>query len=127
MLLLYAFFGPCHLTFPHKDILSFFGHCHCHVKFQFQEILPFCGKFVQKALIICLSDSFAHKTTHQSYGSCNATSDSQFLCNFFKKQSLHFCIYIQKVCCEQRVLHCPPRCRNVIFSQVQISHLATAG
>ena len=43
------FFGPCHVTFPHMDLLSFFGHC--HVTFPFMEPLSFFGRFVQKVIV----------------------------------------------------------------------------
>ena len=52
------------------------------------EPLSFFGRFVQKVILSCFSDSFDHKTTQQSDGSCNAASDSQFLNNLFKKQPL---------------------------------------
>ena len=52
-------------------------------------------------MVSCFSDSFAHKTTQQSDGSCNFTSDSQRLCKVFKKQPFQFCNYIQKIYCEQ--------------------------
>ena len=103
------FFAKCQLTFP------FFGHC--QVTCLFMEPLSFFGRFVQKVLISSLSDSFDHKTTQESNGSCKATNDSQLLRKLFKKKLFHFCKYIQKVYGEQRVLHCPPRCQNVLLIQ----------
>ena len=77
------FFGHCHVTFPDKEILSFFGRC--HVNFPYMEPLSFFGSFVQKVIESCFSDSFVQKTTQQSDGSCNVTSDSQFLYKLFRK------------------------------------------
>ena len=70
-------FGHCHVTFPYKEILSFFGPC--HVTFPYMELLSFFRRFVQKVIAPCISDSFTQKTTQQSDGSCNVTSDYQFL------------------------------------------------
>ena len=88
-------FGHCHVTFPYKEILSIFGHC--HVTFPYMEPLSFFGRFVQKVIVSCLSDSFVQKTTQQSDGSCNVTSDSQLLHKFFKKQPLYVCKHIWKI------------------------------
>ena len=43
------------------------------------EALSFFGRFVQKVIVSCFSDSFVQKTTQQSDGSCNVTSDSAFI------------------------------------------------
>ena len=48
------------------------------------EPLSIFGRFVQKVIVSCFSDSFVQKTTQESYGSCNVTSGSQFLFKFFK-------------------------------------------
>ena len=69
------FFGHCHATFPYKEILSFSGHC--HVASPYMEPLSFFGRLVQEVIVSCFLDSFVQKTTQQSDGSCNATSDSQ--------------------------------------------------
>ena len=72
------------------------------------EPLSFFGRFVQRVKVSCFSDSFVQKTKQQKGalaegsrggrerkctagkqdGSCNVTSDSQLLYNFFKKQPL---------------------------------------
>ena len=80
------FFGHCHVTFPYKEIRSFSGPC--HVTFPYMEPLPFFGRFVQKVIVSCFSESFVQKPTQQSDGSCNVTSDSQPLYKLFKKQPL---------------------------------------
>ena len=58
--------------------------------FPYTEILSFFGRFVQKVILSCFSDSFVQKATQQkgasANGSCNVTSDSQFLYKIFKKQ-----------------------------------------
>ena len=86
-------FNHCHVTFPNKEILSFFGHC--HVTFLYIEPLSFFGRIVQKIKVSCFSDSFVQKATQQKGasvdGSCNVTSDSQLLHKFLKKQPLFFC------------------------------------
>ena len=82
------FSGHCHVIFPYKEIISFFS-C-CHVTFPYMELLSFFSRFVQKVIVSCFSDSFAQKTTQQSNGSCNVTSDSQLLRNFFKKTDSSF-------------------------------------
>ena len=43
------------------------------------EILSLFVMFVQKVKVSCFSNSFVQKTTQQSDGSCNNTSDSQLL------------------------------------------------
>ena len=43
-------FDHCHVTFPYKEILSFFGHC--HVKFSLMEPLSFSSRFVQKKYLV---------------------------------------------------------------------------
>ena len=92
------FFGPCHVKFPYKEILSFFGYCHvifpykeirsffghCHVTFPYLGPLSFFGGFVKKLIVSCFSDSIVQKTTQQSDGSCNVTSNSQFLYKLIK-------------------------------------------
>ena len=40
----------------------------------------------------------------------------------FPQNSLFFCKYVRKIYCEQRILHCQPRCRIVLFSQFRSSH-----
>ena len=60
------------------------------------ELLSFCGRLVQKVKISCFSDSFFQRTTQQSDGSCNVTSDSPLLYKTFKKQPLYFCNHIWK-------------------------------
>ena len=57
-------FGPCHVTFPFMEPLSFFS------------------RFVQEVIVCCFLDSFVHKTMQQSDGSCNVTSDSQVYTKF---------------------------------------------
>ena len=86
------FFGHCHVAFSFKEILSFFGHC--HVTFPYMEPFSFFGGFVQKVLGFCFSDSFDQKTTQNSDGSCNVTSDSQLLKRTFKKESFYLCNHI---------------------------------
>ena len=84
------FFGHSHVTFPYKEILSFVGLC--HVTFPYMEPLSFYGRFVQKVIVSCFSDSFVQKTTQQkgasADGSCNVTSDSQLLYTKYSKSSL---------------------------------------
>ena len=67
--------GHCHVRFPYKEILSFVGHC--HVRFPNMEPLSHFGRFVHKVKLSCFSESFARKTTQQSNGSYNVTSDTQ--------------------------------------------------
>ena len=55
------YFSHCHVTFPYKEILSFFAHC--HVTFSYMELYSFSGRFVQKVIVSCFSDSFVQKTT----------------------------------------------------------------
>ena len=114
------FFGHSHVTFPHKEILSLFGFC--HVTCPYMDPPSYFGKFVQEVILSCFSDSFDQKTTQQSDGNCNATSDSQLLRKVFKKQPFHFGKYIRKIHCEQRILHCPSPCQNVLFTRMQITH-----
>ena len=87
-------FSHCHVTFPYKDILSLFGHC-C-VIFPYLEPLSFFGRFVQKVIVSCFSDSFVQKTTHQSDGSCNVTSNSQFLYKYSKNSLFNFANTFEK-------------------------------
>ena len=54
------------------------------------ELLPFFDRFVQKVTVSCFSDSFVHKTTQQSDGSCNVTSDSLFLYKLLRKTASLF-------------------------------------
>ena len=115
------FFSQCHVTFPYGDILFFFGHF--HLKFRQFECSSSFVYFVQKIVVFCVSDSFVQKTTQQSNGSFNVICDSQLLRKVFKKQSFNFCHYVQKLYCEQRVLHYQPWWRSVLFTQLQISHL----
>ena len=42
-------FDHCHVTFPYKEIFSFFGHC--QVTFLYMEPLSFFGRIVQKYLV----------------------------------------------------------------------------
>ena len=77
-----------HVTFPYKEIPSFFGHC--HVTFPYIERLSFFGSLVEKVNISCFSDLFVQKTKQQSGGSCNVTGDSQLLYKFFKKTASLF-------------------------------------
>ena len=82
------FSGQCYVTFPYMYILPCIGPR--NVTIPYMERLSFFGRLVQKQLLSCFSDSFVQKTTEQSDGSCNVTSDSQLLYNFAKKQPLHF-------------------------------------
>ena len=82
------FFGHCHVTFPYKEIFSFSGPC--HVTFPYMERLFFFRRFVQKVIVSYFSDSFVQKTTQQSGGSCNVTSDTQLLKIFFQKTTSLF-------------------------------------
>ena len=68
------FFGHCHVIIPYKVIISCLGHC--LVTFSYMEPLSFFGRFVQKVIVSCFSDSFVQKTTQQSDSSCNVASDS---------------------------------------------------
>ena len=92
----------CHVAVPYKEILSFFSHC--HVTSPYMELLSFFGRFVQKVTVPCFSDSFVQKTTQESNGSCDNTSDSQLLFKIFKKQSLYFYKHTWKTNCEERLL-----------------------
>ena len=76
-------FGHCHVNFQYKEILSFFGHC--QETFPYMEPLSFSGRFVQKLIVTSFSVSFVQKTTQQSNASCNVTSDSHSLNKIFKK------------------------------------------
>ena len=80
------FFGHCHVTFPYREILSFFGLC--HVTFPYMDPLCFFGRLRQKVIVSCFSDSLVPKTTQQSDGSCNVTSDFQLFYKQFQKQRL---------------------------------------
>ena len=51
--------GHCHVTFPYKEIFSFFGHC--HVTIRYMEPLSFFGRFVQKVIVSCFSDYSVQK------------------------------------------------------------------
>ena len=115
------FFDHCHVTFQYKEVLSLFGHC--HVTCLKMEPQSFFAKFVRNILASCFSDSFDQKTTQQSDDSCNATCCSQLLRNVLKKQFFQFCKFIWKIYCEQRLLHCPPRWQRVLFTKVQVSHI----
>ena len=64
-------FGHCHVTFPYKEILSFFGHC--HVTFPYMELLSSIGRFAQKVIVSCFSDSFVEKTTQQKGASAEGS------------------------------------------------------
>ena len=75
------------MTFPYKEILSFFGHC--RVTSPYMKLLSFFVRFVQKVIVSCFSDSFVQKTTQQSDGSCSFTSGFQFLYKLYKN-SLFF-------------------------------------
>ena len=48
--------------------------------FPYVEPISFFGRFVQKVIVSCLSDSFVQKTTQQkgasADGRCNVTSDT---------------------------------------------------
>ena len=79
-------FVHCHVTLLRKEILSFFAHC--DVTFLYMEPLSFFGRFVQKVIVSCFSDSIVQKMTQQSDGSCNVTIDSHLLYTFFSKNSL---------------------------------------
>ena len=81
----------------------------------------FFGRFVQKLKVSCFSASFVQKTTQQSDGSCNVTSDSQLSYKLFKKQALYFCKNIWKINFDWRLLYCSPRWQDVLFTQLQIS------
>ena len=78
------FFGHYLVTFPYKEILSFFGHF--HVTFPYMEGLSVFGGFKQNVIVSCSSESFVQKTTHQSGGSSNVTSDFQLLYKLIKEQ-----------------------------------------
>ena len=54
--------------------------------FPYMELLSFFGRFVQKVIVPCFSDSVVQKTTQQWNGSCNVTSDSRFYTNFSKNR-----------------------------------------
>ena len=83
-----TFFGHCHVTLPFREIVSIFGPC--HVTFPYMERLSFYGRFVQKVIVFCFSDSFVHKTAQQSDGSCTITNDSQFLYKNFRRTASSF-------------------------------------
>ena len=74
------------VRFRHEEILSLFSHC--HMTFPYVKPLFFSGRFVQKIIVSCFSDSFDQKTTQQSDGSCNVTNDSQHVYKLFKQQCL---------------------------------------
>ena len=51
-------------------------------------LFSFPGRFIRFGkywYLVFISDSFARKTTQQSDGSCNVTSDSRFYAKFSKK------------------------------------------
>ena len=50
------------------------------------EPLSFFGRFVQKVIVSCFSDSFVQKTTQRSDCSCNVRSDSQLLYKSIKNR-----------------------------------------
>ena len=56
-------FGHRHVTFPYKEIISFFRHC--HETLPYMQPLSFFGRFVQKVIESCFSDSFVQKTTQR--------------------------------------------------------------
>ena len=60
------------MTFPYKEILSFFGQC--DVTFPYMEPLSVFGGFVQKVIVSCFSDSFVQKTTQQKRASVEGSS-----------------------------------------------------
>ena len=71
-------------------------YSHCHVTIPYMESVSFFGRFVQKVIRSCFSDSFVQKTTQQSDGGCHVKSDSQFSYKLSKKQLLRFCKHIWK-------------------------------
>ena len=74
------------MTFSYKAFVSLFGHCQLTVPYM--KTISIFGRFVRKVMKLCFSDSFVKKTTQQSDGSCNITSDSQLLKKFQKEVSL---------------------------------------
>ena len=50
----------------------FFGHC--YVTFPYMRSLSFFGRFVQKVIASCFSESIVQKTTQQSDAGCNVPS-----------------------------------------------------
>ena len=65
-----VFFDHCHVTFPYKEIVSYYAHC--HVTCPYMEPLSFFGRFVPVLVVSCFLDSFDQKTTEQSDGSSHA-------------------------------------------------------
>ena len=63
------FYGHCHVTFPYKEILSYFSDC--HVTVPYTDLHSFCVWFVQKVLVSCFSHSFVQKTAQQKQASAD--------------------------------------------------------
>ena len=81
-------FGYCHVTIRYKEILSFFDHC--YVTFPYMEPLSFYGRFVQKVIVYCFSDSVYQFLSQNSDGSQYATINPQLLRKNFRKKVSSF-------------------------------------
>ena len=73
------------------------------------------GRFVQRVIVCCFSDSFVQM----------AAVMLQIIPNFFyklsKKQPLCFCKHISKICCDWKILYSSPRWQDVLTTQLQTS------
>ena len=97
---IWAFFSIielCHLYFPYKDILSFFGPW--TYLFSYMEPPSIFSEFVQK-FINCFSESFVQNRSRHPDSSCNVTNVTQFSRKIFKNQSFNFCNHIWRILCE---------------------------
>ena len=87
-LLKYACFWSLSHDILYKEILSFFGHC--HVTFPYTEPLSFFGRFLQKVIFSCSSDSFVQKMTQQKGASADGKMAAvmlQMIPSFFTNYS----------------------------------------
>ena len=64
---------------------SFLGFC--HVRVLYMELFSIFSRFLQKVVVFCFSESIFQKTTQQSDGGCNVTSDYKFNAKYSKKQT----------------------------------------
>ena len=96
---------------------SFFTHLNDW--FPYRQLPSVFGRHAKKAVILCFHFQIVKKLFTNQMATVIMQNNSRFLGKTIKEGSVRSCKDKRKSCCEEKLLHSPPRCEDVLSTYIQ--------